>query len=283
MRRIITIIIIILVVVGLFLTGSWLLSRRSATQNGKTPQSFREFITGTSAVTPSTGTTGDLSSDFTNPPTPTQGSTPISRTEGTETSTFTNTNLSPAGSTPETSSGGGVVAPGNTNNNTTPGNNDTTPPATPGTGTAVVPDCSDADLNITFTPAELARLKTLQNRFYAVADTLYTDANVSTEDANHTSFVLKTAQITDLYNYCATLQPGVAVSNPYYAYRVPTPFWYDPSKPNGGPNNTFTGYLNIQTQTIGLLFNGTGALLPGPQGVNYTKKRLEGSLRLNLW
>ncbi|HEY0980401.1 MAG TPA: hypothetical protein VGE18_03280 [Candidatus Paceibacterota bacterium] len=65
LRRILTIIIILLVLVGLLFGASWFISRRNAEKNGTTPLTFREFLgIGTPAV-PGQNIQGGFVSQFT--------------------------------------------------------------------------------------------------------------------------------------------------------------------------------------------------------------------------
>ncbi len=302
MKRFVTILIIILVVVGIILVGAWIVTRRTATKNNTPAPTFREFLTGetpegaTPTTTP-TDTSGTFTDDLTPAEVPNTGSL---SSPGTRASQFTTTPLSPTeqtggqqgstGGTNGTPVGSGTPTTDTGTDTTTTGSGSTDQPATPGASAAVASGCSEPELNIKFTDEEIKQLKALQNRFYAIADTLYTDANVATEIANWSSFTAKASQLKELYRFCS--QPGadgmsrsqkVAAANPDFKYRTPTPFWYDKLNPNGGPGNTFTGYLNTPIVSIPTLFNGNGSLAPGPNGVNYTKKSLEGALRLNLW
>jgi hypothetical protein len=96
---------------------------------------------------------------------------------------------------------------------------------------ATAPVCGDADNNITFTPEEQAELNELQNRFYTIAQTLHTDADVETELANHDAFAIKADQVTELYNYCEEQLPTINATarqagDPRMTLHVATPFWH---------------------------------------------------------
>lgn len=297
MKRAITIITILIAIVAIFLTVSWLISRRTATKNNATPQSFREFITGTASPSTTPTNTGDLTSDFTTDPNQSSPSTPSSRPGSqngpltTNTSTFTNAGVNPSGQTPTQSpSGGGVAAPGDINTTPTPPRIATALPdgLDP---TLAAPACTDADLNITFTQAELDRLQALQDDFYTIAQSLHNDADVQTQIANYTAFKLKQKNMDDLLSYCTqTLTPNIP-STPRLKNRVPTPFWYELADIR--PNPTFN--------LVGLtLQRGTGegdaplgyVMGPGQIGAHVTGmandhdvfvRSMERLLRLSLW
>lgn len=297
MKRIITIIVLILLVISIFLGAAWLISRNTATKNGKTPQSFREFITGTAApTTPLSNNPGDLSSEFTNNQTPsdTPSTTTGEPTSGgavrTRTSTFTNSGVSPSGTTPDQGSGGSVGAPGGTTTTTKPGTKVTTLTDTQVNALAT-PACTDSDLNITFTQAELDRLQALQDSFYAVAQSLHNDGDVQAQMANYTAFKLKQSNLQDLLTYCTqTLTPNIP-STPRLKNRVPTPFWYEVADIRPNPTFSLIGF-NLQTGTgegnapLGYVMG------PGQVGGHVTGmahdhdvfvRSMERLLRLSLW
>ena len=135
------------------------------------------------------------------------------------------------------------------------------------------PQCSDADVNIVFTSEELARLKTLERRFFTIAESIRTDEDIAREISNHDTFELKGTQILELYNIC--IQKSDRLTNPIYKRRVRTPFW-----------NTTTDAPGFVTNEPGAgidIFNTTP---PNPLNSNNTptyKRILERLLRLNLW
>src|SRR6202012_388376 len=92
------------------------------------------------------------------------------------------------------------------------------------TGTDTTQVCSQEDTTIDFTPDEIAELNELQNRFYTIAQTLHTDADVDTQVANHDAFAVKADQVTELYNYCESKLP--AITDPHLQSHVATPFWH---------------------------------------------------------
>lgn len=307
MRRILTIVILISIVVLIILGIGWLMSRRTATREGAAAPSFREFITGDSGTTGTTSTTpGSLSSDFTQnnaSTTPIQGGVDGSLSTGspsingslsapgTQVSSFTNDTYTPGTGqggtgTPNTPSGGSTTPPttggptpsGPTNDpdpNTTIVYNPTTGSGSTGTSTptgtgpapsTTPPQCSEADVTIVFTPAQLAELKSLERRFYTIAESIRTDEDIAREVTNHDTFNIKGLQVLELYNTCVQKTPALTI--PAYTRRVPTPFWNDVTTDN-------EGFIVDGTNQVVILANTTNLL--------YGKQRLEFSLRLNLW
>ncbi len=314
MRRFITISIILVTIAAIILVTMWLIARNNTQSTTSPSLTFREFLTGTSSRGNSQGDTSNgLSSEFDtpqSPSTPTQdptGSlTPTNNPSlngslsapGTQVSTFTTDTYTPnlqgtsggtgSNSVPTPSSGGGTGTP----TTTTPPSGPTTsspngstntgipvyvPPTstvstttpTPGTSTPTnpssVPQCSEADVTITFTPSELAELKSLERRFYTIAESIRTDEDLAREVTNHDTFLIKEQQTLELLNYCKQKTPLLA--NPLYQRRVPTPFWYE------------TGTVG------GFIVDGHNDTLPinNFNSFTYGKRRLEYSLRLNLW
>ena len=285
MKRIITIILIIIAIAGIILLVGWMRARNTAQKNGTTAPSFRTFITG-NTTNKNTGSTpsGDLTSDFTQE---TPSSTPTTnQTIGTRVSTFTNSSFNPA--SPQANGGVSSGGSGATAGNSSVGVGPATPtPPTGGGSTTVTtsgggqsggnttpatPACSQADLNITFTPEELARLQSLQRRFYAVAQTLHTDADVATELGNHDSFKAKETKITELYNYCQS-KVG-AFTTPELRRRVATPFWNDAGQ------NTQGGFLSPTIYPSTSAPNTSTTL---QSSITAGEGALEQILRINLW
>jgi len=285
MKRILTIILIIIAIAGIILLVAWMRARNTAQKNGTPTPSFRTFITGKTTPAPAGNTqSGDLTSDFTQE---TPANTPTTTSPvGTRVSTFTNSSFNPA--TTPTSGGVSSTGSGGASGNGSIGVGSATPtPLTGGTTTTVttsgggqsggstasaVPACSQADLNITFTPDELARLQSLQRRFYAVAQTLHTDADVATELGNHDSFKAKEIKITELYNYCQS-KVG-SFTTPELRRRVATPFWNDAGQ------NTQGGFLS---PTIYPSTSAPNTSTTNPASITAGEGALEQILRINLW
>lgn len=270
MKRVFTIILIVIVIALLVLTGAWLKSRNTATKNGTTPLTFREFITGKNAgIAPQTNPDGSLGSVFTED---TPGSTPS--TDGTptiavKTSTFTNgQSLNPSKSsisllTP-TLSPNGVGSNDGSSSTTT--NQDDVITTIPGASTITSSGCTEADKNITFTADELSRLRALQNRFYQVATTLHTDADAAAELANYTTFRAEVDTLLELNTYCGTHISNI--TDPALNRRVPTPFWHNLAQDN------LLGFFSAPGSFMGK-FNGSDTAA--------AQRNLEHALRLNLW
>lgn len=302
MKRLITIILIIIAVAAVFLGISWLLSRRTAEKSGTTPQSFREFVTGDTGegTTPSTPP-GTISSDFgtENPDTPgattgQPGGIAGTLTPTTRTSVFTNTNLSPTTSNSPrdtgTSVGSGIGA-----NGSTPTNGGVLPTGSAGPTVPILtntaPECTDSDLNITFTADELKRLQALQDRFYEIAQTLHNDGDVQAQMANYTAFKLKQANYNELLTYCTDTLARNIPSTPALKNKVPTPFWYELGDIRYNPTIRFEGFNVVRG-------NGEGdtplGYIMGPGQIggevdsyrgnpDVFKRSMERLLRLNLW
>lgn len=300
-KKVITIIVTLFLLLLVILGIMWYQSRKKAQETGRTPQTFANFFGLSSKNT--TGTDGNdstLTSDFTNntsgngtgsstgtntgtpgqnsddsdvrsseftsgPFTPLSGGSGLGNASGSGRSGGSNGSLPPGGG------GGGAGGSGGGSGN---GATTTIPP------NAVVPDCNDADLNITFTADERARLQALQDRFYEIAQTLYTDENVATELANHDSFKLKNQQITELLDFCKPYAKKVADRDPIYQSKVPTPFWFEQSdirQNNQGPNIPI-GYFSTPGPVGGKI---TQTITSEAKG--NTLRTLENILRLNLW
>lgn len=285
MRRFITILIIVLIFVGVILLGAWYFARRTAQKEGRVPPTFKEFLSRDAGTTPINQNPGDLSSVFVddNLTTATPGSG-TTGTPGTQVAVFTNTTSTPAQNNTPTGPGSGNGSGGTTTTTTTTVDPTTLPPASV-PPTVPGPECSDADLNIRFTASELARLQILQNRFYAVSQSLHTDGDVATETGNHDNFKAKVDKITALYNSCIAYSANLPVTS-QYKKRVPTPFWHaDPAL--GADAELFIGTTGALDGNIGGRgtwngsSNGTTPLVPNnlPLGL----RSLERSLRLNLW
>jgi hypothetical protein len=313
MKRVIKIILILLAVFLLTLGIIWLVGRHSAQKNGKTPLTFRQFLGLSTKSSPANTIPGSTDTSlFTSPGAATAGGdgTGSNGTNGkgaagkgfnenTQVSQFTNKGIS-------LTNGANVGLQTTTaiGSNKAAGDNST---ITSTSATSTAPVCSDADTTISFTADELAQLNQLQNRFYAIAQTLHTDADVATEIANHDAFAVKADQVTELYNYCASKLP--LITDPRLQQHVATPFWNDSST----DSLTFLSFANDPAQfahlssihdnnpdnkdTTGI--KGPYGLLSfsSPQAVPITGSAVKGSnpdfsqlipvvekiLRINLW
>ncbi len=373
LRRILTIIIVLLVLVGLLFGASWYISRRNAEKNGTTPLTFREFLGIGSPAAPGQNVQNEFVSQFTTDTSADTNGNSVPDGEedlnangtldkndivispsGQKTNIFnssvkgsidtraivfsrfndTNTNSindwnedlngngdidgiedldgndvidgygngsgdgptigGEPGQNPDNGgfgNGGGFTSgpitptdnfPNDSGNpsdgpGTTPSGNTNGPdieddgaidPITPGTA-AVENSCSDADTNIDFTQAEIARLNILQNRFYTIAQSLRSDSDVQTELSNYDAFQVKASQALELYNYCQSKLP--LITNPALQKRVATPFWRDPAK---------------DSQT----FLSPEGDLQGEMSINHSEKSmptllriLQNVLHINLW
>jgi hypothetical protein len=270
MKRILNIILIVIVIAFVILIGAWLKSRNTATKNGTTPLSFREFITGKNApASPTTNPDGSLGSVFTDTTPSTDTTEGGAPTIAVTTSTFTNTqSLNPSNRGASalldpTLSPGGASSEG-TSSGTTTGTDVIT--TVPGASTITSSGCTEADKNITFTADELSRLRALQNRFYQVATTLHTDADAAAELANYTTFRAEVDTLLELNTYCTTHVGNI--SDPTLKRRVPTPFWHDLAQDN------LYGFFSTPGTFMGR-FKGSDTAA--------AQRNLEHALRLNLW
>jgi hypothetical protein len=94
------------------------------------------------------------------------------------------------------------------------------------------PICSDTDLYITFTNEEKARIAKLEQRFYAIAETIASDEDVQQEESNYSNFKIRSERFAELNAMCEDVVKA-GESNPFFSLRVPTPFWKDDrSKPS---------------------------------------------------
>lgn len=307
MKRKLTIITIIILLIAIIAGGAWFLVRNRATKNNTTPPTFKEFLGIGVSTKPGVGGTTDnpLSSDFVNPPDEvptTTGTNPIP----VGTSVFTDSDGasqpglglglgtgglglglgtgsgglgSGGGGSGGTGSGGGSTGGGGgTGSGGGGGVVINPPPADPNP-----PECGPADLSINFTPEEINKLNALKTRFFVVAETLNTDADVATEIANYDTFKTKSRKITELKNYCMdslvykNAQATAVATQPYGTvvpgtngdinYRVPTPFWHDNAKDNQALVHQGSNWMGI--------FSDPDFIFP--------ERSIEHALRLNLW
>lgn len=315
MKRKLTIIAIIVLIILLVVGGLWMVARNKATKNNTTPPTFREFMGLGVSTKPNNAGNNDntLSSDFVNPPENTT-TPPGSNIQNIPiaTSVFTDGNGSAqpgldiglgGGLGGGLGMGGGLgggIGTGGTGSGGTGGTGGGSGGGTGSTGSGGTgggggiiinpppadpnpPECSSADLNINFTPDEINRLNALKTRFFVVAETLNTDADVSTEISNYDTFKTKSKKLNELYEYCINspvyknAQATVVASQPYGAvvpgtngeinYRVPTPFWHDKNKDNQALVHQGSNWMGI--------FSDPDTIFP--------ERSIEHALRLNLW
>lgn len=297
MRRFITILIIVLLVAFVVLVGAWLLSRKKTEQQTGQALSFRQFLSGDVAVQPTTTTPGSTSSVFVDDTLTNTSSdqTASSNPIGTQSAQFTNSsstptnNQTPLGTTTSPTTGGtlGSGAPTTTTTTTTTTIDPTTQTPVGVSPIVTGPECSEADLNIQFNAVELQKLQALQTRFYAVAQYLHSDSDVSTETSNFDNFKSKIDKITELYNYCSAkayaAAPSSTLADPLYQRRVPTPFWHELGHDTElflslvtNPTSAYDGQVTIGAP------DANGSYLT-PSNTPIGLRTLERSLRLNIW
>ncbi len=133
-KRIITIILVLLTIFLLIIGGIWLVGRHTATKQGSTPLTFRQFLGLSTTTAPGTGAgQGTLGSLFTAPGSKNNTSgTGSGGTSGTTQGTGTSTGSSGDGSTPVVSSNPSGSTPNNVQ--TSQFTNDTLSPSDTGTG-----------------------------------------------------------------------------------------------------------------------------------------------------
>jgi hypothetical protein len=272
MRRFFTAILLILIVVIIILGGRWVLLRRQAVKSGQTPTTFRQFVGLGNSKPADSIKDNSLSSDFTNP----NGSNRTGNNETTEptttkpikTSQFTTDTIMPNSATPLTTQN---IESAGKPPKTTDITVSTTATGGPGALVSTAsqgPVCGDADLNITFTPDELSRLKVLEKRFNDLAPSLRDELSVQTELDNYDLFKEKEGRIREMYAYCQAQRPKL--TNPIYQRSVPTPFWNGNSVVTSGFINP--GPLPYGRTNVGILNN-----------LTIGEASLERQLRLNLW
>lgn len=273
MKRFLAILIIVLIIALIVLGGAWFFARQTAKKTGTTPPTFRQFLSiggATPTKTPATGSISSVFSPNNNPSTTGGTSSPLPQ-QGVRVSEFTNNTLNPtnqgSSAVNNTGTGGtgiGSDIPGGGSGGS--GGSGSGGSGTGGSGGGTTqPVCGDADLNINFTQAELTRLRALQNRFYAVAQYLHSDADVNVEQSNYDAFKAKVNQLTELYNYCQAKSPLLA--NATLKKHVPTPYWHDASQ------DAF-GFISSDGP-----IGGTVPLDDMPRGWRI----IERTLRINLW
>lgn len=266
MNRIVKIILILIVAFFLILGVIWLIGRNSAMKNGKEPLTFRQFLGLSTKKNPAETVPGDGTSVFNG-----NGANNGNGTNGTGTNgdgTGTNGNgtggigtdgtgnvnvsqftdggtVGPGGAGSNSSSGNGSINPDGSSNPSADPNDDGSISVDGGISDsgATQPVCSEEDMNIDFTAAEIAQLNILQNRFYALAQTLHSDTDVATELANHDAFTLKADNVLSLYAYCQSKLPIINTGSDAMLKRhVATPFWT-----SYGSNSAVPAYVNAKT------------------------------------
>lgn len=283
MKRVLKIILILIAAFALALLIIWLIGRNKSQKTGQNPLSFKQFLGLSTKTTPGETVPGETSSTFTGDGsgnnTGNNGSGNGTNANGNgngtgingnggfggasdnnpQISNFTDGGLNPGGNpgggtggNGGNPGGGGNGSDGNGSNGGNPTGSGSSTGGNPGggdngnpigTGTTNEPVCSQEDTNIVFTADELAQLKELQNRFYTIAQTLHTDADVDTEVANHDAFAVKADQVTEMYNYCEQKLP--LITDPHLQQRVATPFWHTDADSLSFINFSSNGGLDI--------------------------------------
>ncbi len=289
-KRIITIILILLAFFFVILGGLWLVGRHQATKVGATPLTFREFLglgtskkdisiinTPSSSVFTQTGNPGTTTgTGNANSGTSSVGTDTTNGGSNVQVSQFTGDTLSPSDNTTFNTNGsigsgsglgtdnlagaGNGIGSVSTTNNTGLGGSSSTAITAGGLGSS----CTAADITLTFTPTEIQQLNALQTQFNAIASNLATNDQLATELANYDSYKLEEAKIAEFQNFCQATLP--LLTDPAMQRHVPTPFWHDATQ----DSDTFTG-----TGTANATANGNDPT----SGESF----LERILRINLW
>lgn len=117
-----------------------------------------------------------------------------------------------------------------------------------GGGGGTTTQCTLDDTSIEFTPEEIARLRALEERFYALAPALRTDADVQAELANYGSYKLLNQKYAEMITYCENKSPLLPNS---LNRRVATPLYVDASATaffSDGPDAD--GVIDMQSPVI---------------------------------
>ncbi len=304
--KLLKIIITIITIVAIITGAAWLVMRKKAQNENKQPATFKEFISTDVPLETVDTNENPLSGNFID-----QNQNNIDDREegkgldqkdvdpGTRTSSFTGSSISPASSSNNGSGGnnstpGGGNTPNSGGGTSTPGRNTTLPDRTiitiPTKGSPLTSEtgCTPADLNITFDPTELAKLKALQERFYTIAQTLHSDADTKTQIANYDAFLLKETKLTELLKYCEGSE-GKFPNKVEFTQKVPTPFWWESSEVRynrfvipiliGGTTGTDSGVPLGYVMDSGQI----GGKIDSISDIDVLKRSLERILRLNLW
>lgn len=125
--------------------------------------------------------------------------------------------------------------------------------------------CAPGDMEIEFTPEEIARLEALEARFDAIAPSLRTDEGVEAENQNYQVFASKRDKIIEYQSFCFEQSPKVADQS--LMRRLPTPFWNNPSMS--------TTSFSTSTPASAGQFSTTNAL--------ETDRFIERLFKLNIW
>ncbi len=236
MKKILIFILIVILVLG----GLWYVRQKKTDQGTDTTTSgFKSFFNfGTKKTTPGNEAEEGLSSDFTTPEESPDTTAPENE-PGTRTSVFGTTAPFTPGNTPATAgtiagqqgATTGTIAQGGTaTTGTTAGGGTSAGNGSGGTGsgnTGSGPICSSDDLEIDFTPEEIARLQVLERRFYDLAPNLRTDEDVQSEAGNYSSYKTLNNKYTEMIAYCENIVPQLSTT---LNKRVATPLYSDSAR-----------------------------------------------------
>lgn len=272
MKKLITISIIIILVLGAFFYFS---NRKTTTNTNDTKSGFRNFFNFGSKQSPSTqNPETETSSEFTP-----EEQVGVNEEEGSGTSTNTNYVFGNNGPFTPTTNGGIGSGNGINNNGEISGGIEIggggntggidigvggsgSQGGGSGTPTTSTLSCTEDDIGVEFTPEEIARLRALEDRFYALAPTLRTDGDVQAESANYSSYKLLNQKYTEMISYCENKSPLLPST---INRRVSTPFYTDTSA---------SAYFSDGPEADGVI---------DMQSANPKLKEIERFFRINIW
>jgi hypothetical protein len=265
MKRLLIIILIIVLVIGGFFYFS---NRKTTTNTDGTKSGFRSFFNFGSKNTTTTDEPGkETGGEFTQEENPDANNTNTTPEQTPSTNSVFGTNgpftptmqggltenggISGGGQTGAggISGGGGVTGGGNTGVGGSGGSGNTN-------------QCGADDSAIEFTVEEIARLRALEDRFYDLAPTLRSQADVQSELANYGSYKLLNQKYTELINYCESKSP-LLPSN--INKRVSTPLY---------TNTSASAYFSEGPDADGAI---------DMQSSTQKPKEVERFFRINIW
>ncbi len=234
MKKFLIILTIIIIVLGGFL---YLRNRNSGEQTGSSSGSaFRNFFNfGNKKGSGEQNTPNETTGEFTNEDQTKENPT-VEEPEIKKPIFTTNGPIIPVTSLPEQGQNGVVDSP---SNGGTGGNTGSTSGSPTGSGTPVGSgsQCTEDDV-IEFTEEEIAKLRSLEERFYAIAPTLRTEEDLQNETANYSNYKLLTQKYAELTTYCENTTPLLAsdlnrrVSTPLYKGTSTNTYFANGEEPN---------------------------------------------------
>lgn len=271
MKRLLIIILIIILVIGGFFYFS---NRKTVTNTDGTKSGFRNFFNFGSKKTTTADEPGkETGGEFTQEENPDANNTNTTPEQNSSTNSIFGTNgpftptmqggLAGNGGSTDTggiSGGGQAGAGGISGGGGVTGGGSTGVGGSGGSGTTN--QCGPDDTVIEFTTEEIARLRALEDRFYDLAPTLRSQADVQSELANYGSYKLLNQKYTELINYCESKSP-LLPSN--INKRVSTPLY---------TNTSASAYFSEGPDADGII---------DLQSSTQKPKEVEKFFRINIW